>query len=138
MTQTPASPAETASGPERISAPTCLSVCTACRSGDPANPDRPGLAFAAALVDALADRPDIHVQPAECLAVCRRAVTLAFSAPGRWTYVVGDLTDIPDAAAFARAYADSPNGIVAWRDRPQAIRKGVIARVPPLLTDTAS
>ncbi|MGH2341382.1 DUF1636 family protein [Segnochrobactraceae bacterium EtOH-i3] len=135
MTQTPASPAKTTDGPERVSAPTCLAVCTACRGADPA--ERPGIAFAAALSVDLADRPDISVRPVECLSVCRRAVTLALSAPGRWTYVVGDLTDIPDAAAFARAYADSPDGIVPWRTRPVAIRKGVVARVPPLPTDIA-
>lgn len=113
-----------------------VSVCTVCRRPDaPDSPDRPGAAFAAALAEALADRPDIPVRPAECLSVCRRPATLALSGPGRWTYVVADLTDIADAAAFARAYADSPDGIVPWRERPVAIRKGVVARVPPLFLD---
>lgn len=132
---TGAMPAPADPAPARGPAPAVVSVCTACRPGDMDAAEPQGAAFAAALTAALADRPDIHVCPADCLAVCRRPATLAFSGLARWTYVVADLTDIADAAAFARAYADSPNGIVAWRERPLAIRKGVVARVPPLFLD---
>ena len=33
----------------------------------------------------------VAVQPVECLSVCKRPCTVALAAPGKWTYVVGDL-----------------------------------------------
>jgi predicted metal-binding protein len=115
-----------------------LFVCTACRlvveDGDGAA-NRPGLAFADALRDKLAGDPAVEVRAVECLAVCKRPCTVALIAEGKWTYLVGDLhTDqhMDDVAAMARAYAASENGIVAWRERPQCFRSGVVARVPPI------
>lgn len=125
----PPGPAGSTSAPERSPAPATVAVCTACRAAD--GESRPGVAFAAALAGLLAGDDAVCVSEADCLAVCRRAVTLALSGPGRWTYVIGDLTDPQEAAAFARAYGATETGIVAWRDRPPAFRKGVIARVPP-------
>ncbi len=75
------------------------------------------------------------IEPVECLAVCKRACTVAFKADGKWTYIVGDLDPalhVPDIVAAASAYDRSDNGIVAWRERPLTFRKGVIARVPPI------
>ncbi len=112
-------------------------VCTACRivveDGDGAE-NRPGIAFAAALREKLAGDETVEVRSVECLAVCKRPCTVALIADGKWTYLVGDLdtaTHMDDVAAMARAYAASTNGIVAWRERPQCFRSGVVARVPP-------
>jgi predicted metal-binding protein len=113
-------------------------VCTACRlvvdDGDGAD-NRPGLAFAAALREKLGSDPAVEVRAVECLAVCKRPCTVALIADGKWTYLVGDLdmaAHMDDVAVMARAYAASPNGIVAWRERPQCFRSGVVARVPPV------
>jgi predicted metal-binding protein len=116
---------------------TVVFVCTSCRlvvdDGD--GPDnRPGLAFAEALRQKLAGEAAVEVRAVECLAVCKRPCTVALIADGKWTYLVGDLDGaehMDDVAAMARAYAASENGIVAWRERPQCFRSGVIARVPP-------
>ena len=112
-------------------------VCTACRlvveDGDGAD-NSPGIAFAAALREKLAGDAAVEVRAVECLAVCKRPCTVALIADGKWTYLVGDLdaaAHMDDVAAMARAYAASANGIVAWRERPQCFRSGVIARVPP-------
>jgi predicted metal-binding protein len=117
---------------------TLVFVCTACRlvveNGDGAD-NRPGLAFAAALREKLAGDPAVEVRAVECLAVCKRPCTVALIADGKWTYLVGDLDaarHMDDVAAMARAYAASANGIVAWRQRPQCFRSGVVARVPPV------
>jgi predicted metal-binding protein len=116
---------------------TVVFVCTACRlvveDGDGAD-NRPGIAFAAALREKLAGDAAVEVRAVECLAVCKRPCTVALIADGKWTYLVGDLdaaAHMDDVAAMARAYAASANGIVAWRERPQCFRSGVIARVPP-------
>jgi len=116
-------------------------VCTSCRrplveGDDEAGYGFPGLALHAGLAERLAGEPRIRVEAVDCLAVCKRAATVALAGPGLWTYVVGDLdpdTDLDDTAAMARAFLASGTGIVAWRERPQPFRKGVIARLPPVL-----
>ena len=71
---------------------TTISVCKVCRQGDDAD-SRPGQLFFEALGEKLSKEPgtSIRLEAVECLAVCKRPCTLAFSAPGKWTYVIGDL-----------------------------------------------
>ena len=120
--------------------PACtLHVCVVCRRPRPdlaEGYDQPGLALAEALHGRLPG-PDgpITVLPVECLAVCKRPCTVALSATGKWTYLIGDLDadiHLDEIVDAARAYAASNNGIVPWKERPAAFRKGVVARVPPL------
>lgn len=112
-------------------------VCTSCRrqtGEDETLFDHPGPALAERVRDLLAGDATIEVVTVDCLAVCKRPCTVALAGEGKWTYVVGDLDNVAhcdDVAAAARAYAASDNGIVAWKERPLAFRKGVIARVPP-------
>ena len=120
-------------------------VCTSCKrrigEGDGEEAfDRPGAGLAAGLTSRLGDTPTIRVVEVECLAVCKRPCTIAFSGEAKWTYLVGDLdpaTHLDEIESGVRAYAASENGIVAWRERPQTFRKGVIARVPPAITPSA-
>ena len=116
-----------------------IHVCTACRrarAGLPEGYDQPGLALAERLTAQLkAKGSTIPVLPVECLAVCKRPCTIALSADGKWTYLIGDLdtdTHLDEIVGAAEAYAASANGIVPWKERPQSFRKGVVARVPPL------
>ena len=113
-------------------------VCASCRAagGDPDAP-RPGAVLAAGLRDALdlAGDAAISVETVECLSVCKRPCTVALSGEGRWTYVYGDLDPalgVETLLTFARQYRQTPDGIVPWRERAEAIRKGVVARLPPL------
>ncbi len=114
---------------------TTIHVCAVCRQGDDADA-RPGALFIEALRAQLAQEQDaaIAVEAVECLAVCKRPCTAAISAPGKWTYVIGDLAaeeHIGEIVAAAKAYAASENGIVAWAQRPACFKKGVISRTPP-------
>lgn len=116
-----------------------IHVCTACRRARadlPEGYDQPGLALAERLAAQLADKGStIPVLPVECLCVCKRPCTIALSADGKWTYLIGDLdtdTHLDEIVGAAEAYAASANGIVPWKERPQSFRKGVVARVPPL------
>lgn len=117
-------------------------VCISCRrrlgdGNDETQYDHPGPALAGRVRALLADSPSIDVVEVDCLAVCKRPCTVALAAGGKWTYVVGDLDNVAhceDVAAAARAFAKSENGIVPWKDRPAAFRKGVISRIPPLET----
>ncbi len=118
--------------------PVTLFVCTSCKrplpNVGPEAFDTPGAAFAAQLAEHL-DGQNIIVEPIECLAVCKRPLTIALSGEGRFMYLIGDLdpdAHLSDVVSASKAYAATDNGIVPWRERPQTFRKGVVARVPPI------
>lgn len=116
--------------------PTTIFVCVNC-CGEASTAKRPGAALYEAVAAELAtnSRADLVVQPVECLSVCKRPCTIAYTAENKWTYVVGDLdavTNVGDIVTGAMRHAESANGIVPWRERPIPIRRGVVARVPPL------
>lgn len=110
-------------------------VCVSCRDGADAEV-RPGAVFLDALRTRLSERNlTLAVEPVECLAVCKRPATIAFAAPGKWTYVIGDLdveAHVDDLIDAAQSFAASDNGIVPWKERPVCFRKGVVSRTPPL------
>ncbi|GGC85969.1 DUF1636 family protein [Chelatococcus reniformis] len=116
---------------------TVLFVCTTCRRPTGAADggyDEPGPALAEAL-GARLDGSGVTIAPMQCLSACKRPCAVALKAPGKWTYVVGDLDGVEhldDVVAAARLYHASADGIVPWRERPLPFRKGVVARVPPL------
>ncbi len=118
------------SAEEAASPAATVLVCVTCKSEEgPA-----GVALYGALAARLVDE-DIALSPVECLSVCKRPCTVALAAPGKWTYVVGDLSredNLEDIVIAARRYAAAPDGLVPWRERPLPFRKGVISRTPPL------
>lgn len=96
---------------------------------------RPGARLHAALLTACASDEHLEVVPVECLSVCKRPCTVSFAAPDKWTYVYGDLSAETSAATVRQAaslYAASPDGLIPWKLRPDAIKRGVVARIPPL------
>jgi predicted metal-binding protein len=119
--------------PPAASAAATLLVCVTCRRAG--EDERLGRQLFDALAAHLDGDAAITLQPVECLSVCKRPCTVALAAPGKWTYVVGDLTiedHLEDIVAAARRYAATSDGLVPWRERPPSIRKGVVARTPPL------
>lgn len=129
-----------------------LVVCTTCRP-DGASRDEPApgerllqqvmhqLMQQAATLPAQAQ---VRVRGTACLSSCSHACTIALQASGKHSYVFGGLA--PDGAAgpdtsfdtatqilaCARQHADSPDGLLAWRERPERLRRGIVARLPPL------
>lgn len=112
-----------------------LHVCTTCKAGALVEDGCPvmGARLYAALTTAGA--PDgVRIVGVECLSACNSGAAVALSAPGRWSYVYGRLSeaDAPEILAGAAAYAASADGIVPWRSRPVIFRKQSLARIPPL------
>lgn len=112
-----------------------LHVCTTCRAGEtPAEGETtPGARLHAAIV--AAGVPDgVNLVPVACLSACSQGCSVALSAPGRWSYVYGRLSEAhaQDVIAGASAYAAAPDGIVPWRSRPDIFRKQSLARIPPI------
>jgi len=110
-------------------------VCITCRhAGDPEDGPRPGLALARAAAQA-ADGTGVSVCQVQCLANCSRSLSAAMRCDGTWTYVFGGLDAEGDAEALiegARLLARAKDGILPWRGRPEILKRGLIARVPPL------
>ena len=109
-------------------------VCITCRpAGEPDSTLRPGAILAAATTQAAAGT-EVQVRPMRCLANCSRGPSAAMRCNGSWTYVFGGL-DVTSAEALidgARLLAGAADGILPWRGRPAPLKRGLIARVPPL------
>ncbi|MFD2175744.1 DUF1636 family protein [Rhodobacter lacus] len=111
-----------------------LHVCTTCRRAGEAPEDeiRPGAALHAALAD-LPCPDGVRIVPVECLSACTQGCSVALSAPGKWSYVYGRLgpADAATVLEGAALYAQSADGLVPWRARPEIFRKQSLARIPP-------
>jgi predicted metal-binding protein len=112
--------------------PVIVSVCTTCKSADGSAVVGPDMfeAMTAALADS-----EVRVRPVQCLSVCKRPATVAVTSPDGYTFLFGDLqTDSGSAAlvSFVQSYQKSDYGLVPWRDRADVLRKGMVARVPPM------
>jgi predicted metal-binding protein len=114
-------------------APTVF-VCTTCkRAGEPDTDPRAGTLLAAATEQA-AVGTEVNVRRLRCLANCTRGPSAAMRCNGSWTYVFGGL-DVANAEALiegARLLAGAADGILPWRGRPDILKRGLIARVPPI------
>ncbi len=116
-------------------APVVISVCVSCR-GD-VETDLPGERLLAAL-RRQADPVAVSVRAVQCLSVCKRPCTAALTGPDRYTYVFGDLDSETAAEALlegAATYRSQEHGYMLWRERPEALRRGIVARIPPLPWD---
>lgn len=110
-------------------------VCTTCR---PPGASRELPAAGALLFDAvqaLPVPPSVRVRGMACLSSCGRACSVAFQAPGKHTYLFGDL--VPDAQTAehvlvcAGMHAAAPDGNLLRNQRPERLRSGILARLPP-------
>ena len=112
-----------------------LHVCITCRADQTVKEGEttPGARLHAAILGVGAPE-GVQVVAVECLSACSQGCSVALSAPGRWSYVYGRLSDANarDVIAGAAAYAAAPDGIVPWRRRPEVFRKQSLARIPPI------
>ncbi len=124
-----------------MSAPHHLFVCTSCRQpgeGKEPRQQRSGARHFRNLSERFASwarREDFVIVPYECLSVCARPCGVALRAPGKFTYVFGDLDpDKTESAVIecATHYCRVPTGFLPREERPHVLRAGILARIPPL------
>lgn len=117
-------------------------VCISCRPADRQRDlPRPGRhLFEAVKNIVLRDDLPFPIRGVECMSGCRRACTVALQAPGKMSYFFGDLTaddtsakQVLVCAALHQATAD---GLMARETRPERLREGILARLPPTLLPT--
>lgn len=113
---------------------TVLTICRTCRpEGCPAD-ELPGTDLGRAAAEAVRRLGGgVEVRSIACLSACGRSCAASVAAPGKFSYVIGNLSpqDADDIAAFALAHAAAPDGVPPWRARPEKVRKNTLARVPP-------
>jgi predicted metal-binding protein len=65
---------------------------------------------------------------------CKRPCVVAFSGPGRFTYLFGDLQpgrDVDTVLAAFAPYQSRADGFLERYERPEVMRAGILGRVPP-------
>ncbi|MBP5971851.1 DUF1636 family protein [Brasilonema sp. CT11] len=80
-------------------------------------------------------RNNFPIQGVECMSACNRSCVIAFAAQDKLTYLFGDLPVDSSAEAIlqcASQYYAKPDGSLPWSERPQALKKGILAKIPPL------
>ena len=114
--------------------PVIVSVCTTCKTADGGTLVGPDM-FAAVRAALGMNDPNVVVRPVQCLSVCKRPATVAVTSPDGYTFLFGDLQAESGTAAlksFVKSYQNSGYGLVPWRERADVLRKGMLARVPPM------
>jgi predicted metal-binding protein len=120
--------------PEAYAGAATVYVCITCRHSNGVESEpAPGAILAAATAKA-AEGSGVVIKPARCLANCTRGLSAAVRCHGSWTYIFGGLDAACGPALIdgARLLASATDGIMPWRGRPQPLKRGLIARVPPI------
>jgi predicted metal-binding protein len=107
-------------------------VCISCRQADaPAAEPRPGSLLAEDARRAAAGS-GVAVRQVGCLGNCRGGCSAAVFRTGCWAYVFGGLTPASgdDLVAGALLFATATDGFMPWRARPEALKRGLVARIP--------
>lgn len=124
-------------------------VCTTCRPpGASRALPAAGQVLFEAVQDALlhceldtGEHEGLQVRGLACMSGCSRACTVALQAQGKYTYYFGDLAPDAETAAqviaCAQLHKHSADGNLARNARPERLRSGILARLPPLGQATA-
>lgn len=118
---------------------TTITVCTTCRQPalrDDKNRSPCGEALLRAVEVAAEGIAGISVRPIACLMGCEHGCNIAIQDDGKLAYVLGSFgPSAEDASAivgYAAKHAESPTGVVPYRDWPQGVKGHFVARIPPL------
>lgn len=119
-------------------------VCTTCRPpGASRELPAAGQALFEAVQDALlnceldtGEHKGLQVRGLACMSGCSRACTVTLQGHGKFTYYFGDLAPDADTAsqviACAQLHKHSADGNLARNTRPERLRSGILARLPPI------
>lgn len=81
---------------------------------------------------------EFEIKSVECMSACSQSCVVAFTSPGKFTYLFGGLSHFSeDLPAISNAvldcadlYLSKSDGMMAWSERPELLKKGIIARIP--------
>ncbi|MTI11370.1 DUF1636 family protein [Curvivirga aplysinae] len=109
-----------------------ISVCSHCKSKKSENLSQ------AQLVECLKAGLDnnIKIQQVKCLAACEHAISVGITDTGKASYLFGHISSNDDVRAlieFTMQYKNRLNGWTNASERPKALYKKTIARIPTSL-----
>ena len=110
-----------------------LFVCTTCKRGPAEAPLGPDLIAA---LDGAGLPDGMEVVGTACMSNCTRPLSVALAAPEKATYMLAEIdpaTDVEPLVELARIYAEKPDGQTKLLERPKAIRRKIIGRIPGVL-----
>lgn len=77
----------------------------------------------------------LTIQPVDCLWMCSKACVVAVSAANQPTYLFTDLPPVESAEAllqFAELYHQHGGESIPYRQLPEALKSGSVAKIPPV------
>ena len=123
-----------------------LFICTTCASTWK-DGKRQGISGGEQLLERLSQKYEnwelkdkFSLKPVECMSACSRSCAVSYAASGKYTYLFGDLPhDIESADETTTAvlkcaslYYQKSDGLLPWSERPEPLKKGILAKIPPL------
>ncbi|MEM7580365.1 MAG: DUF1636 domain-containing protein [Cyanobacteria bacterium P01_A01_bin.80] len=79
---------------------------------------------------------EFTIQPVECMSACNRSCVISFASSSKNTYLFGDISpnltpaEVEGVFDCAGKYYVHPEGYLPWAERPQPLKKGILARIP--------
>ncbi len=117
---------------------TTIYICRTCRAHKdlPADHTTPGAELVREAETYLSEHPiqGVEMLSIMCLSQCSNHVTVAFTAPEKFGFIVSNLQpnkDLPAIIEFAQRHAETTDGRVKSVDRPDTIRENLIGKIPP-------
>lgn len=118
-----------------------LFVCILCQStsaegeGDGLSPGQSLFNHLKAGLEVAGAADRINLQAVRCMGACDRSCVVALAAPKKLTFILNQLSptdSVPELLQFSQQYAACPDGKVPYKERPDAVKKGIHAVLPPL------
>ncbi len=82
----------------------------------------------------------IHLEAVKCLSACLNSCAVAISAPGKFSYVLGQLPaqenrseTVEALVQLAQSHREKPDGFVPYGERPELLKNRVLGRIPPII-----
>jgi len=69
------------------------------------------------------------------MSACNHGCVIALQGEEKLTYLFGNLTIDDSASAVfqcATQYYTNLDGLLPWSERPEALKRGILAKIPPL------
>lgn len=91
------------------------------------------------LQTALADS-GVQFQPVKCLSACLNPCAVAIAAPGKFSYILGQLPakdqrpeTVQALVEFVQLHQQKEDGFIPYAERPELLKNRVLGRIPPLV-----
>ena len=79
-------------------------------------------------------KAEFLIEPVSCMSACSRSCVVSFSASGKYTYLFGELSESVATAILdcASSYHAHSQGNLPWSERPEPLKKGILAKIPTI------